>query len=144
MELKMYTPVDPKFGFEKMKFKVLHYIQHDFICQCQGLSKDQISMFKSPVINQLLNGYIKIATTIFLYKSRCGKCSLEVKLFIKQSQSRVYAERSYLSHQAISSNLQKDQVQLINFQRGAKWVPSRFSIFDGFYFFFFPEVAMLM
>ena len=51
MELKTYTPVDPKFGFEKMKFKVLHYIQHDFICQCQGLSEDQISMFKSPVIN---------------------------------------------------------------------------------------------
>ena len=31
MELKMYAPVGPKFVFEKIKFKVLHYIQHDFI-----------------------------------------------------------------------------------------------------------------
>ena len=29
----------------KSKFQVLHYIQHDFICQCPGLSKDQISMY---------------------------------------------------------------------------------------------------
>ena len=51
MELKTYTPVGPKFVFEKIKFKVLHYIQHDFICQRLGLSKDQTSMFKSFVIN---------------------------------------------------------------------------------------------
>ena len=31
MELKMYTPVGPKFFFEKIKLKVLHYIQGDFI-----------------------------------------------------------------------------------------------------------------
>ena len=52
MELKMYTPVDLKFVFEKIKFKVLHYIQHNFIRQLPGLSKDQISMFKSLVINK--------------------------------------------------------------------------------------------
>ena len=51
MELKMHTQVGPKFVFEKIKFKVLHYIQHDLICQGPGLSKDQISMFKSLVIN---------------------------------------------------------------------------------------------
>ena len=51
MELKTYTPVGLKFVFEKIRFKVLHYIQHDFICQRPGLSKDQISMFKSIVIN---------------------------------------------------------------------------------------------
>ena len=51
MELKMYTSVGPKFVFEKIKFKVLHYIQHDFIRQRLGLSKDQASMFKSFVIN---------------------------------------------------------------------------------------------
>ena len=28
--------VGPKFVFEKIKFKVLHYIQHDFICQRLG------------------------------------------------------------------------------------------------------------
>ena len=51
MELKMYTPVGPKLVFEKIKFKFLHYIQHDFIRQCLGLSKDQASVFKSFVIN---------------------------------------------------------------------------------------------
>ena len=52
MELKTYTPVGPKFVFEKIKFKVLHYIQYDFIRQRLGLSKDQTSMFKSFIINQ--------------------------------------------------------------------------------------------
>ena len=51
MELKAYTPVGPKYVFEKIKFKVLHYIQHDFIRQHLGLSKDQANMFKSFVIN---------------------------------------------------------------------------------------------
>ena len=51
MKLKTYTPVRPKFVFEKIKFKVLHYIQHDFIRQRLGLSKDQASMFKYLVIN---------------------------------------------------------------------------------------------
>ena len=54
MELKTYNPVSPKFVFEKIKFKVLHYIQHDFIRQRLGLSKDQASMFKRFVINWLL------------------------------------------------------------------------------------------
>ena len=49
MELKTYTPVGPKF-----KFNVLHYIQHDFTRQRQGLSKDQASLFKSFVINESL------------------------------------------------------------------------------------------
>ena len=51
MELKTYTPVGPKFVFEKIKIKVLHYIQHDSIRQRLGLSKDQTNMFKSFVIN---------------------------------------------------------------------------------------------
>ena len=33
MELKTYTPVGLKFVFEKIKFKVLHYIQHDLILE---------------------------------------------------------------------------------------------------------------
>ena len=40
MELKMYISVGFKFVFEKIKFKVLHYIQYDFIRQRPGLSKD--------------------------------------------------------------------------------------------------------
>ena len=51
MELKMCTPVSPKFVFEKIKVKNLHYILHDFIRQYLGLSKDQSSMFKCFVIN---------------------------------------------------------------------------------------------
>ena len=50
VELKTYAPVDTKFVFKKIKFKVLHYIQY-FIRQRQGVSKDQTSMFKSLVIN---------------------------------------------------------------------------------------------
>ena len=46
MELKTYTPVGLKLVFEKIKSKFFHYIQHDFIRQHPGLSKDQISMFK--------------------------------------------------------------------------------------------------
>ena len=46
MELKTYTPSGPKLIFKKIKFKVLHYIQHDFIHQHLGLSKDQASKFK--------------------------------------------------------------------------------------------------
>ena len=51
MELQTYTPVGPKFVFGKIKFNISHYIQHNFICQRPGLSKDQISLFKSLVIN---------------------------------------------------------------------------------------------
>ena len=29
MELKTFIPVDPKFVFEKIEVKVLHYIQYD-------------------------------------------------------------------------------------------------------------------
>ena len=54
MELKTYTPVGLKFVFEKTRFKVLHYIQHDFIRQRPGLSKDQISMFKSLTVNYFI------------------------------------------------------------------------------------------
>ena len=57
MELKTYTLVRLKFIFEKIKFKALHYIQHDFIRQRPGLSKDQISMFKSLVINYFILKY---------------------------------------------------------------------------------------
>ena len=57
MELKMYTPVGLKFVFEKIRFKVLHCIQHDFIRQRPGLSKHQISMFKSLVINYFILKY---------------------------------------------------------------------------------------
>ena len=51
MKFKTYTPVGPTIVFEKIKFKVLLYIQHDFIRQRLGLSKNQAIMLKSFVIN---------------------------------------------------------------------------------------------
>ena len=51
MELKTYNLIGPKFVFDKIKFKVLHYIQHDFIRQRLGFSKDQAGVFKCFVIN---------------------------------------------------------------------------------------------
>ena len=57
MELKTYTPVGLKFVFEKIELKVLHYVQHDFISQRPGLSKDQINMFKTLVINYSILKY---------------------------------------------------------------------------------------
>ena len=57
MELKAYTPVGPKSVLEKIKFKVLHYIQHDLIHQCLGFRKDQNSMFKSIVVNYFILRY---------------------------------------------------------------------------------------
>ena len=56
MELKMYTPVGLKLVFEKIKFKVLNYIEHDFILQRPGPSKDQI-MFKSLFIDYSILKY---------------------------------------------------------------------------------------
>ena len=58
MGLKTYTLVGLKFVFEKVKLKVLHYIQHDFIRQRPGLSKEQTSMFKGLVINYFLLKYL--------------------------------------------------------------------------------------
>ena len=46
MKLKTYTPVGPKFAFEKIKFTVLHYIQHDFTGELLSLSKDQTNISK--------------------------------------------------------------------------------------------------
>ena len=67
MELKTCTPVGLKFVFQKIKFQVLYYIQHDFIRQRPGLSEDQISMFKSLVINYFI---LKFRPTFcWLYKS---------------------------------------------------------------------------
>ena len=86
IELKTYTPVGLKFVFEKIKFKVLHYIQHDFIRQRPELNTDQISLLlpiSSSNIVSHSNGYIKGDKYLSFYKSRCGKFSPETKLFIK-------------------------------------------------------------
>ena len=57
IELKMYSPVGLKFVFEMIKFKVLDYIQYDFMHQYSRFSKDQMSMFKSLFINYFIYKY---------------------------------------------------------------------------------------
>ena len=53
MESKTYTPVGPDSFLRKSDLNFC-MIQHDFIRQHPGFSKDQISMFKSPAINYLM------------------------------------------------------------------------------------------
>ena len=56
-----------------------------------------------------------IRRQIFLfYKSRCGKCSLKIKLFIKYSSHNT--ERPHLLHQAISNILRNIKRDLLNFR----------------------------
>ena len=90
MELRKYTPVNLKFGFEKIQFKILHYIQHDFIRERPGLVKITLACSKALLliiscsnIATHSNGYIKGEKYFFSYKSRCAKCSPETKLFTK-------------------------------------------------------------
>ena len=80
MEFKTYTPDGLKFVYEKIEFKILHYIQHNFICQCPGLSKDQISMFKSLLINYFILKYHH--TFYWLYKGdiKVGAANVLLKL----------------------------------------------------------------
>ena len=106
IELKTYTPIDLKFVFEKIKFTVLHYIQHNFICQRPRLSKNQISMFKSLVVNYFIlkyvahsHGYIKGNKYLFFYKSRCGKCSPEIKPLTKYSTDKIQKDHIYHTKQ---------------------------------------------
>ena len=82
---KTYTPIAPKFVFVKIKLKVLHYIQHGFIRQGPGLSKDHTNMFKSLVVNYLKvflrihsNGYIKGDKYFFFIK--VGAANVLLKL----------------------------------------------------------------
>ena len=68
MELKTNTPVGPKFVFEKIKYKVLHYIQHDFIRQRLGLSKDQASMMLQTIYK--VEGHLEISASASRHRHR--------------------------------------------------------------------------
>ena len=90
MELKMYTPVSPKFVFQKVRFKVLHYNQYDFIRQHPGFSKDQASMLKSLLliisssdIVTHYNGCIQGEKYFFFIK--VGAANIRLKLDYRQS-----------------------------------------------------------
>ena len=93
-ELKTYTAVSPKFVFEKIKFKVLHYIQYDFLHQHPEFSKDQVSMFKSLVIISssnivtYSNGYIKADKYLLYIKVGATKYRIpsNIKHFVERSR----------------------------------------------------------
>ena len=81
MNLKTYTPVDPKFIFEKNKFEVLHYIHYYFAWQPQGSVR--IWLACSKILNYFDHRFWNtfpntLWQQIFIFhKCRCGKCSQE-------------------------------------------------------------------
>ena len=83
MELKTYTPVGLKFAFEKIKFKVLHYIQrfHSSTPKIRlACPKTLLLTISSSNTVTHSNSYIKEDKYFFFYKSRSGKCSPETKV----------------------------------------------------------------
>ena len=68
MELETYTPLGPKFVFEKIKFKFWQHIQHDFIANAQGSVKITLSCSQRQRRQMFL-----------FYKGRCDKCSVEIE-----------------------------------------------------------------
>ena len=127
MELKTYTSVGLKSVFEKIKFEVSHYIQHAFIHQRPGLSKVQISMFKSLLLTisssnivTHSNGYIKGDKYFCFYKSRCGKCSPETKLFPKESRDTLQKDHIYHTKQ-YQTFYRKIKCDLLNFLGVKNW-----------------------
>ena len=90
MELKIYTLVGLKLFLKKIKFKVLHYTQHDFICQHPGLAKDQTSLLLTISPSNIVthcNTYIKRDKYLFFYKSMWDECSPEIKLLINRVET---------------------------------------------------------
>ena len=134
MELKTYTPVVPKLVFEKIKFKVLHYIQRDFIHQHPRLNKDQTSMIKSFVINYFILKYGHTCQWLYCIKSK--KYFVLLKLNYLQSRlDTIYKDHIYHNKQT-KTFYRKIKFDLLNFRGGQKWVTSSF---DGFFSFFFMK-----
>ena len=92
------------------------------------------------IVGQIVQMYIDLRNIfwwlykrrqIFIFnKSRWGRCSLGIKLFIKKSRRKIIlrtASKHFIEGASVTCW----------FKRGAKWVPSRFLIFGRFYSFFF-------
>ena len=92
MEPETYTLVGPKFVFEKIKFKLLHYIQHDFNRQRPGFSKDQTSMFKNLVISYFI---LKIVTR-FIHRNWVRSLHLVISTIIKKACANIFIIASNL------------------------------------------------
>ena len=75
MELKMYTPISLRLVFEKIKFKVLQYIQHVSIVNAKGSVKIRLACSKAFIPTILSfnivthsDGYIKSDKYLFFIK----------------------------------------------------------------------------
>ena len=93
------------------KNRILDYIQHNFICQRPGLSKDQISMFKIHIL---------------FCKSRFSKWPIEIKVIIKWinkiQKDNIYHTKQYQTfYRKIKCDLQ--------ILEEYKMLPSRLSFF---------------
>ena len=118
MGLKTYTPVGLKFIFEKIKFKILYYIHHDFIRQCTGLSKDQINMFKSLVVNYFILKYHH--TFYWSYKrwernisffAKIGATNVPLKVSYFQSRPEIqYRKVTFITPSNIKHFIEKSSV----------------------------------
>ena len=109
MELRTYSPVSLKLVFEKIKFKVLLYNQHDFrlaylkalllTFQPFGISTFQISSHIVMVILKVTNIslFIKVGAANFLLKLNYLQSREETqygKIFIIPSNIKHFIERS--------------------------------------------------
>ena len=123
MELKTNIPAGLKFVFEKIKFKFLHYILHDFIRQHPGLSKDQISMFKSLFINYFIFKYCH--TFQWLYKRwqiflfYISSANIPLKLNYLQSRVKIIQKDHICHTKQYQKFYRKIKCDLWNF-RGVK------------------------
>ena len=123
MELKSYTPVGLKFVFEKIKFCVI-FNMISFV-NAKGSVKIRLACSKALLLTisssnivTHSNGYIKGEKYFYFYKSRCGKCPTETKLFTKQSGDTIHKDRIYDTKQ-YQTFYRKIMCDLLNF-RGVK------------------------
>ena len=115
-ERKTYTPVGLKFIFEKIKFNVLHYIQHDFIHQRQGSVKIRLACSKpllltisSSNIVTHSNGFIKGDKHFFLKK--VGVANVLLKLYYLQSRVETqYRQMIYFTPNNIKHFIERSRV----------------------------------
>ena len=139
MELKTYTPVGLKFFFEEIKFKVLHHIV-SFV-NAQGLVKIRLACSKALLLtisstNTVThsNGCVKGDKYFFFYKSRCGSNVLLKLNHLQRKVETQYIKIIFIPPSNIKNFIERSCVTY--FLEGKKWLPSGFSVFDGFYSFF--------
>ena len=102
-----------------------------------GCSKDLLLTFSSSNIVTHSNGYIK-GDKIFLFFIIVGEANVLLKLNYLQSRVETqYGKIIFIKPSNIKHFIERSSV------RSKKWVPSGFSVLDGFYS-FFHKMATLM